>query len=121
MSDGTPGRRDRAKARMHRELRENALALFAQRGFDAVSVDDIVAATEVSQRTFFRYFPTKEDVALDVFEELAGAFVDRLHDCPPELGPFDALREVFRPQASTEPATAERELLVLRLAESRRA
>jgi AcrR family transcriptional regulator len=112
------GRRHRAKARMRDRLRANALALFEQHGFEPVSVDDIVAATNVSQRTFFRYFPTKEDVALDSLEEFGAAIRRVLAECPPELTPADALRSTFITIARTDPALWQRQLLVLRLAET---
>lgn len=68
------GLRERKKARTRAELQRHALRLFRDRGFAATTADDIAAAAEVSRSTFFRYFPTKEDVVLlddvdPVFEE----------------------------------------------------
>ncbi len=60
----TTGLRERKKEATTERLREVALALVAERGFDAVSIDDIAAAADVSKTTFYRYFETKEDVVL---------------------------------------------------------
>ena len=56
--------RERNKARTRAELQRHALRLFTERGYGATTVDDIAAAGGVARSTFFRYFPSKEDVVL---------------------------------------------------------
>lgn len=86
-----PSLRERNKARARSEIASAALRLFAERGFEGVTVDEIVAAAGVSRRTFFRYFETKEDALLADYPELN----IRLTECLDATGvhePLDAVR-----------------------------
>jgi AcrR family transcriptional regulator len=85
-----PGLRERKKARTRAAIREHALRLFREQGYDATTVEQIAEAAEVSPSTFFRYFPTKEDVVLQDDMELI--WIDALRAQPPGLSPLAALR-----------------------------
>ncbi|GAA2294957.1 TetR family transcriptional regulator [Nonomuraea roseoviolacea subsp. roseoviolacea] len=68
--------RERKKARTRRALAETALRLFTERGYDATTLDDLCDAVEVSRRTFFRNYRSKEDVALAADSDLWSAYLD---------------------------------------------
>lgn len=88
----TPGLRERKKDQTRRLLQSTAMGLFATRGFDHVTVDEIAAAGDVSRTTVFRYFPTKEDLVVGTeperLEELRAAFEQRPRGEPV----FDSIR-----------------------------
>ena len=88
------GLRERKKARTRASLREHALRLFREQGYQATTVEQIAAAAEVSPSTFFRYFPTKEDVILqdDMDTRMIAAFERQ----PPGVGPIAAVRAAAR-------------------------
>src|SRR5690349_2475721 len=56
------GRRDRKKNETRRALRDAAHRLFAEKGFSRTTIDDITEAADVSRRTFFRYYDSKDDL-----------------------------------------------------------
>src|SRR4029077_5830775 len=56
------GLRERKRARLRQQIVETALHLFRQRGYENTRIDDIVQTLEISQPTFFRYFPSKDAV-----------------------------------------------------------
>ncbi|MFB7862265.1 TetR/AcrR family transcriptional regulator [Streptomyces sp. NPDC056069] len=87
-----PGLRERKKQRTRDALIRAALELFTSQGYERTTVDEIVDAVDVSQRTFFRYFATKEDVAFAVQQMVEERFVQALAGRPPEEGPLDAMR-----------------------------
>ncbi len=90
------GLRERTKARTRQELIDAAFTLFAERGFEACTVDEIAEAADVSPRTFFRYFPVKEDVALARLEDESASLVEHLARRPASESPLTALREALR-------------------------
>ncbi len=87
----TVGLRDAHKARTRRALREAALKLFAERGFDATTSEEIAARANVSVRTFFRYFPTKESVLFQGERAWSESFTDLFRDQPASLSDLEAL------------------------------
>src|SRR5580700_7519847 len=60
------GLRERKKERLRQQIVETALHLFRQRGYEKTRIDDIVHTLEISQPTFFRYFPSKDAVLREV-------------------------------------------------------
>ena len=109
----TSGLRERKKIATRQALHEAALRLVAERGLESVSVDDIADRADVSPRTFFNYFSSKDDAVLGLDPEAsarqASAFLAR----PADETPVEALRAVARAPAG-EMAT-DTELWPLRL------
>jgi AcrR family transcriptional regulator len=90
----SPGLRERKKARTRATIQREALRLFQRDGYAATSVEAIAAAAEVSPSTFFRYFPTKEDVVLSDFMD--ETTINRFVEAPAELSPLEALLYAVR-------------------------
>ncbi len=105
--------RERKQARTRAQLTEAADRLFASRGFGAVTVEDICAEVDVSPRTFFRYFHSKEDVVFDgiqpCLEQTVAAFAGR----PSSEDAYESLSRALLSVASD--AGSERELLRVHL------
>lgn len=89
------GLRERKKQRTYRVISEAAIALFLEKGFDAVSVTDIAEAAEVSRPTLFRYFPAKEDMALHRFADHEDEAARTVRAREPGVSPLDALQAHF--------------------------
>ena len=88
--DRPDGLRERKKAKTRASIREHAVRLFREQGYHATTVEQIAAAAEVSPSTFFRYFPTKEDVVLQ--DDMDTRMVEALERQPAGLGPLVAVR-----------------------------
>jgi len=95
---GVVGLRERKKARTREALEEAALDLFSRHGFDHTTVEEIADVCEVSPRTFFRYYPTKEAVLFadgDLRRErLLSVIAHRPADEPPLLALHAGMREL---------------------------
>ncbi|MGW0661004.1 TetR/AcrR family transcriptional regulator [Streptodolium elevatio] len=76
--DAGPSLRERKKLRTREALIGTALELFTERGFDGATLDELCEAVEVSKRTFFRNFASKEDVVMAPTQDMWAAFVDEL-------------------------------------------
>jgi AcrR family transcriptional regulator len=85
------GLRERKKTRLRQQIIDTSIKLFRRRGFENTRIDDIVQTLEISQPTFFRYFPSKDAVLREVGER-----------------GFSCIRERLRAELSTQASTAER-------------
>jgi len=104
-----PGLRERKKAKTRAAIQEHALRLFREHGYEATTVEQIAEAAEVSPSTFFRYFPTKEDVvAYDALDPLVMA---AWRSQPKELSPISAIRVAMREVAASMTQAQAQELL----------
>lgn len=86
--------RQRHAERTRRAIIGAALELFDERGFAAATVEDIAARADISPRTFFRYFPTKEAVLYHDTEEITGRIRDLLAARPLDEAPHRSLLTV---------------------------
>jgi AcrR family transcriptional regulator len=86
------GRRDRKRLQTRNGLATAALDLFAERGFDAVTVNDIADRADVDPSTFFRHFGSKEAVIFSEFGDWTGRLGDAIRAQPPELPLLETMR-----------------------------
>jgi AcrR family transcriptional regulator len=86
------GLRERKKQRTRCALIDTAFTLFKFKGFEATTIDEIADAVDISPRTFFRYFSSKEDVALSLIDQQLAEVLRLLGSRPPEEPVLVALR-----------------------------
>ncbi|WP_411147703.1 mycofactocin system transcriptional regulator [Streptomyces sp. A30] len=97
------------------QLEQHALRLFAERGFDQVTVEDIAAAAGIGRRTFFRYYRSKNDAVWGDFEGELQRMRALLGAYPRETPMMDALREAIVDFNRVDPAQAPWHRLRMRL------
>jgi TetR/AcrR family transcriptional regulator, regulator of mycofactocin system len=88
-----PARSGRPRATSRADLERSGFELFARRGFDDTTVDDIAGAAGIGRRTFFRYFSSKNDLVWGDFEQQLARLRELLNAAPPDTLVMDALRE----------------------------
>lgn len=110
-SHGEPpalGLRERKKAKTRASIQRHALRLFREQGYEATTVSQIAEAAEVSESTFFRYFPTKEEVVWwDDFDPL---IFEAFRTQPAGSNPLKALHAAFRDVLTRLSAADRKEL-----------
>ncbi|WP_369247632.1 TetR/AcrR family transcriptional regulator [Streptomyces sp. R41] len=89
------GLRERKKLQTAMRIYRTAIALFVERGFDNVSVQEIADAAEVSKMTVFNYFGTKEDLVFRPMEEHFGDVARAVRERKPGESAVDAVRRQF--------------------------
>jgi TetR/AcrR family transcriptional regulator, regulator of mycofactocin system len=102
---GQPGRR---RATSQAELEQVAFELFAANGFEQTTVEDIAAAAGIGRRTFFRYFPSKNDVPWGMFDLELERMRARLKACPRDVQLMDAIRVALVDFNQVEPGQIPR-------------
>jgi AcrR family transcriptional regulator len=114
----TEGRRERKKQRTRDALIEAAMELFAAKGYEHTAVHEITDAVDVSERTFFRYFASKEDLVLSFVRDGADAFAAALAARPPREEPLAAARSAFQISVGQLAGRLPSYLSVMRLIDS---
>jgi AcrR family transcriptional regulator len=87
------GLRELKKARTHRLIADVAARLFAERGYEHVTVSDVAREAEVSEQTVYNYFPTKEQLVIDRDQQVQDQLVDLIRARPPGASAAAAIRD----------------------------
>ncbi len=110
------GRRERKKLQTRAALHSAALRLATQHGFDRMTVEEIAEAADVSNRTFFNYFSSKEEAVIGHDPDEAARLRSALADRPARESPLDSLRVVLSERARRLVGEREDEWSTRRLA-----
>lgn len=87
-----PGRRERKKAATRQKIADTALALFAERGYDAVGIREVAAEADVAVTTLFSHFSSKEALVFEQDEDFEQRLVQAVADREPDKPLIPALR-----------------------------
>jgi AcrR family transcriptional regulator len=87
------GLRELKKARARRHIADTAARLFAERGYEHVSVTDVAREAEVAEQTVYNYFPAKEQLVTDREEQIQDRLCDLIRSRPPAVTPAAAIRD----------------------------
>jgi len=117
VSRSAMSRREQNKREVREAIVSAALELFEAEGFENVTVDAIVERAAVSPRTFFRYFPAKEEVAFPRWRERLARFEERLAEADGDE-PLGSVREAIRVLADEVEEAPERELRLQRIVDA---
>jgi len=100
---------------VHQEIAHAAWLLFAARGYEGTTVDDVAREAGVSRRTFFRYFSSKEDVVVGTSDALAEDFLAAFARRPRREAPLVAIHRSLRPVVAARLGDADEARAIIRL------
>ncbi len=107
------GLRERKKRAARAAIASTARRLFAERGFDVVTVAEVAAAAHVAEKTVFNYFPTKEDLAFAGREEGIAQFVAAIAERPRGTSVLDVFRTMTHTVLDVLVAGGDEDLLAV--------
>ncbi|WP_437675308.1 acyl-CoA-like ligand-binding transcription factor [Sorangium sp. So ce131] len=97
MAEGqAPGLRERKKERTRAQIIETAIDLFLKNGYERTTLDEVLGAVEISRRTFFRYFESKEDLLIAWMDQLIEVACEAIRARPPGEPPLVAIHNAIR-------------------------
>jgi AcrR family transcriptional regulator len=111
-TEARPGLRERKKRKRRETIIKVALELFVERGYEETTIAEIADAAEISPRTIFAYFPSKEDILFYDMPEMLERLAQVLRDRPEGATALDALRDFIAETLS--PASDEAHSVALR-------
>ena len=111
-----PGARELARRAIKAQVSEMALDLFLANGYEQTTIDDICDAAGISRSTFFRYFPSKEDLFAGTTASAAGELLEALRERPEGEAAWTALRHALGPLVAHYASPPERAARLARLA-----
>jgi AcrR family transcriptional regulator len=119
-----PDLRSLTRETVRAQIAETAWSVFAERGFDDVTVNQVAEATGISRASFFRYFSSKEEAVFVALEAMGAEIATALEERPPQEPTWEALRRAFdaaTPNYASNPARSLARLNLTRETPSLRA
>jgi AcrR family transcriptional regulator len=87
------GLRERKKLQTRRLIAGTAARLFAERGYENVTISDVARAAELSEQTIYNYFPGKEQLVTDLDQDIQARLTELIRERPPGANPAVAIRQ----------------------------
>ena len=112
ISSPSPGLRERKKQKTRDTIIKVALDLFAEHGYEQTTIAEIANAAEVSPRTIFAYFPTKEDIVFCQLPETRDRLAQTLRERPDGATALDALRDFIAGSLDSDPNAVVRKRIL---------
>ena len=112
ISSPSPGLRERKKQKTRDTIIKVALDLFAEHGYEQTTIAEIADAAEVSPRTIFAYFPTKEDIVFCQLPETRERLAQALRERPDGATALDALRDFIAGSLDSDPNAVVRKRIL---------